>query len=46
MVVALDTTQTPAAVVGKAANAKEPRFAAADLVKSVLGVEPTDGEEH
>jgi prolyl-tRNA editing enzyme YbaK/EbsC (Cys-tRNA(Pro) deacylase) len=38
MVVALDSTATSAAQVAKAAEEKEARFAAADLVKEALGV--------
>ena len=46
MVVALDSTATSAAQVAKAAEEKEARFAAADLVQEALGVTVEQGSSH
>ena len=43
MVVALDSTGTSAVQIAKAAEEKEARFAAADLVKEALGVTVEQG---
>ena len=46
VVVALDSTATNAGQVAKAAGEKEARFAAADVVKDVLGVSVEQGICH